>query len=1541
MPTFSSHHSVSAFFLGLIVLVIPTGGLLGDGTTPTEPLAPMNITENEGPSGIAKVTASESSNLVVTTTNDDTSVSITATNPTIVEGGSAVIYSFTRTSSNGALTVNFQLDATSTATAGIDYTLTSSSAVNFTPGTGAGSIVIPDTQTEATITLAALTEIPNSAEPAETTQLSLTSGTGYRIGGQANATVTISANSSLVTDTTDNGPGSLRQAVANASSGDTVTFDPMFFGAPHTITLTSPVTISTSINVNGPGANLLSLNGNGVSRIFHVNVALLTVTLRGMSLINGHAIGGGGAILAPLNPGSILTLTGCTVSGSTATLSGGGVMAGGTLNIIDCTISGNTAEGGGMGGSTGGGIACHGTLNLINSTVTGNAVSSTFSLNGGGALIIGSGAIINSTITNNSVAGSVGAGGISVYSGSATVANSIIAGNLNNTIVPDVSGAIISSGHNLVGNSVAPNYPILQVLTPGVIAGKYAVGTANFGAPLTTSGVTGRLVLAIDSSTVGGTINDACSPLINAAEITGKIAVLDVGGCPITSKVKNAQTAGALAVIIVNNGPATPLGTGAPDPTITIPIVTISQIDGAALKAELVAGVVGSLKIGPVSFFNTLGDLTGTAEAPLDPSLGPLANNGGATQTKALLNGSPAIQAGSNALMGALMTDQRGPGFHRAVGTVDIGAYEVQTLMSIVEDAPSKREGNGAGTTPFTFTVSRVGDSSSEVTMNYSVVAGTGASPAGAEDFGGTMPMGTITIPAGQTSSVLTINVIKEAELEPDDTFTVVLSNPSSGAITGASAAATITNDDSRTIISSDVNPSVRGEMVTLVASVDATTDYAVGTITFTEGGTTIGTGTLVSGIATLMLDTLNVGTHNVTASFSGDSDFGPSTSTALVQVVIKAATTISLGSSSNPTEPGQSVTFTATTTAVAPGGGAPTGTVSFKDGGTSLGSASVNSSGVASLAVNVLANGSHMITAVYDGDDNFLTSTSAGITQLVGPKTIVVNSGDNQSTTVGQSFASPLSVIVKDAAGTLLSGVTVTFAVPAVGASGTFAGGSTVVMNADSQALGKAPSFKGGIILAGPPETGEGGGGGTGIGVVGQPSSGSGIATSPTFTANTTSGSYLVTATVPGGASPASFMLTNIPGEAKTFTVAAAANATAGLPFTADLTARDQFGNVVTGYIGTVHFSSTGAGIAEMLPADYTFTAADSGSHTFINGVTLVRAGAQTLSANDTDRLVVRGSAGVQVSAGAPYFISAVTDPQITALGTAFPNTLIANVCDAYRNRVPGASVTFTAPSSGASGGFGANTIKVGVTDNAGNADSGTVTANTTPGSYTVTATVPGVSASATFNLGNGTMNPTTLQIGTSGVLNRQSNLFELTVNVTNTTATALNGFRLNVDFSSYLAAYPSLKLMNASSTTQAPVAYVNYPYPVAVGATVPMHLTFYTNNRLFPNPFSPILSVTNLATSDTAQAEPAGVPVTRIVQLGSSILLEWSTTTEKWYRVSYSSVDMTHWYDSPTPLQASANKLQWIDNGAPFTISPPNSVPSRFYRVREITIP
>ena len=99
--------------------------------------------------------------------------------------------------------------------------------------------------------------------------------------------------------------------------------------------------------------------------------------------------------------------------------------------------------------------------------------------------------------------------------------------------------------------------------------------------------------------------------------------------------------------------------------------------------------------------------------------------------------------------------------------------------------------------------------------------------------------------------------------------------------------------------------------------------------------------------------------------------------------IVTKAATTTTLASSVNPAVTGQAVTFTATVNVVAPGSGTPTGTVTFFDGTTALGTGPFNAARQATLTTSTLAVGAHAITAQYAGDANFTGSASAALSQV------------------------------------------------------------------------------------------------------------------------------------------------------------------------------------------------------------------------------------------------------------------------------------------------------------------------------------------------------------------------------------------------------------------------------------------------------------------------------------------------------------------------------------------------------------------------------
>lgn len=209
------------------------------------------------------------------------------------------------------------------------------------------------------------------------------------------------------------------------------------------------------------------------------------------------------------------------------------------------------------------------------------------------------------------------------------------------------------------------------------------------------------------------------------------------------------------------------------------------------------------------------------------------------------------------------------------------------------------------------------------------------------------------------------------------------------------------------TSVDSSANPSTFNQSVTFTATVtfDPTLFVPSGVVTFFDGGTPIGSGAIDSlGVATFTTSALNAGTHTITAMYSGDTNFAPSTSPDFTQTVNKANTSTLLQSSANPSNLGQSVTFTATVSTGGPGP-IPSGTVSFFDGATLLGTSSLDVSGQATFSTSSLTAGSHVISATYNGSNNYNTSSSSPLNQNVNQAATTTSVlGSPNPSVIGQS---------------------------------------------------------------------------------------------------------------------------------------------------------------------------------------------------------------------------------------------------------------------------------------------------------------------------------------------------------------------------------------------------------------------------------------------------------------------------------------------------------------------------------------------------------
>ena len=214
------------------------------------------------------------------------------------------------------------------------------------------------------------------------------------------------------------------------------------------------------------------------------------------------------------------------------------------------------------------------------------------------------------------------------------------------------------------------------------------------------------------------------------------------------------------------------------------------------------------------------------------------------------------------------------------------------------------------------------------------------------------------------------------------------------------------------TTVHADINPLGLGQLVTLSADVSGCVVTPVGTVTFKNGATVLGTGTIdASAHAIFKSGSLLTGLLPITAVFAGDTNCAGSTSTILNLTVNLGLASASVTSSQNPSSYNQSVTFTATVSGVVLL--TQTGTVTFKDGATTLGTGTLNGSGVATLSTGALAAGSHTITAVYGCDSNYNTSSSAPLTQVVNQSattTALVSSVNPSSFVQSTTFTATVS---------------------------------------------------------------------------------------------------------------------------------------------------------------------------------------------------------------------------------------------------------------------------------------------------------------------------------------------------------------------------------------------------------------------------------------------------------------------------------------------------------------------------------------------------
>jgi hypothetical protein len=302
------------------------------------------------------------------------------------------------------------------------------------------------------------------------------------------------------------------------------------------------------------------------------------------------------------------------------------------------------------------------------------------------------------------------------------------------------------------------------------------------------------------------------------------------------------------------------------------------------------------------------------------------------------------------------------------------GNSDVARGLTVTVKTPSTTTNLSAAVNPSPFGASLM--------LTAKVTPAVGAAPTGTVTFKeGTTVLGTAGLSGGR--AVLAVNGLHAGSHQLRAFYNGSTTAIASGSNTWIE---TISQSTSKTAVASTASTITYGQAATFTASVVSSHGGAVGgSVLFKDGATLLGTATLnaTTKKATLTAAALAVGSHHITATFSGNADNLASTSPALIETVNRGVDSVVLSSSLNPSVFGKPITLTAL---VSSQSGSPvTGTVTFKDGSTVIGSAAINSSTHRAMIVTAaLAAGPHALVAAYGGSNNYAPGTSAPLTESV-----------------------------------------------------------------------------------------------------------------------------------------------------------------------------------------------------------------------------------------------------------------------------------------------------------------------------------------------------------------------------------------------------------------------------------------------------------------------------------------------------------------------------------------------------------------------------
>ncbi len=978
-------------------------------------------------------------------------VTITATVPSGVTGTITFTSGTTTLGTGTIVSGTVSITTTALTPPSDIITATYSGDGNYNPATGTTTQTVGKASPASALTSSVNPSLPgssvtftdtlptNATGTVTFTSGSTTLGTSTLTGGIATvATSTLPLGSDPI-KATYSGDGNfnpsvatLTQTVAKATPTLTVsTSGPTTFGQTVTITASVPNGPTGTITITSGGVTL----GSGTITSSHGTVTVTTSTLPvgsdvitatyGGDTTNNTATGTVTQIVSKAAPAETLTssvnpstfaqsvtFTATLPTNTTGTVTfTNGTTTLGTSNLANgvATLATSALPAGGdsitatYNGDANNKTATASLIQTVNKTTPAITVTTSGPSTYGGTVTITTTLPIGTTgtVTITSAGTPLGNGSVNPTTGTVTITTTILpvgtdpitasyGGDSNNNPATGTTTQTVTKA--------VPTVTLTSSTNPSV-TGQSVTFTANLP-----SGVTGTVTFTSGSTTLG-------TSTLTGGAATTTTSTLPVGSDPITATYNgDANYSSAIATLNQTVGKATPtvtVSTSGPSifgQTVTI---TASVPNGPTGTITLTSGGV-TLGSGTITSSNGTVTVT-TSTLPVGSDVIKATYGGDATNNTAT---GTVTQTVSKAGPTETLTSSLNPStFGQSVtftatlptnvtGTVTFANGPTTLGTSTVTNGVAALATSAlpAGTDSITATYN--GDANNKTATASLTQTVTKATPAitvttpGTSTFGSPVPVtvmlpvgttGTVTISSGGTTlgsgtvnpTTGTVTVTTSTLPVGTDPITASYGGDSNNNPVTGTTTQTVTKATPTVTLTSSTNPSVTGQSVTFIATLPS---GVAGTVTFTSGTTALGTSTLTNGSAAVSTSTLPLGSNPITATYNGDAD-NSSTTATLTQTVNKTGPSVSLTSSVNPSNFNQSVTFTASVASAA------TGTITFLDGTTTLGTGAVNN-GTATFSTSSLTPGIHPITASYGGDPNYSAAVSTPLSQTVNKTT-------------------------------------------------------------------------------------------------------------------------------------------------------------------------------------------------------------------------------------------------------------------------------------------------------------------------------------------------------------------------------------------------------------------------------------------------------------------------------------------------------------------------------------------------------------------------